>query len=74
VLEKIDRRIAAFDAAAAEHAGNLMATRQKKGHPIELRDTMIAGVVLARHASLATRNTTHFQDADLKLIDPWKQT
>jgi toxin FitB len=74
LLEKIDRRIAPFDAAAAEHAGDLMATRQRKGRPVELRDTMIAGIVLARHASLATRNTAHFQDANVVLINPWQAT
>lgn len=71
VLEKIGRRVAAFDAAAAQQAGDLMASRHKKGRPGELRDTMIAGIVLARHAALATRNTAHFDDISAQLIDPW---
>src|ERR1700728_706616 len=33
VLETISHRIAPFDAAAAELAGDLMASRQKKGRP-----------------------------------------
>ena len=32
---------------------------------------MIAGVALARHAALATRNTAHFIDAGVALINPW---
>jgi hypothetical protein len=48
-----------------------MASRQKKGRPGDLRDTMIAGIVLAHHASLATRNTAHFEDISAPLIDPW---
>jgi hypothetical protein len=37
----------------------------------DLRDTMIAGVVLAYHAALATRNTAHFDDISAVLINPW---
>jgi predicted nucleic acid-binding protein len=32
---------------------------------------MIAGIVLVRHATLATRNAAHFQDASVPLVDPW---
>jgi predicted nucleic acid-binding protein len=71
LAEKIGRRVAPFDTAAAQLAGDLMAMRHKKGLPGELRDTMIAGIVLACHASLATRNTPHFQDLSIPIINPW---
>jgi predicted nucleic acid-binding protein len=71
VLDKIGHRVAPFDAAAAQRAGDLMASRQKKGRPGELRDTMIAGIVLAHHATLATRNATHFEDVSVPVINPW---
>lgn len=71
VLDKMEQRIASFDAAAASHAADLMAARQRKGQPRDLRDTMIAGIVLARHATLATRNTSHFQDLSVPVVDPW---
>ena len=32
---------------------------------------MIAGIVLAQHATLATRNTAHFDDMSVPVIDPW---
>lgn len=71
LLEKIGQRVAGFDLDAAEQSGDLMASRHKRGRPVELRDTMIAGIVRARHATLATRNAVHFQDASVPLIDPW---
>jgi len=58
--------VAAFDGAAAQQAGDLMASRHKKGRPGELRDMMIAGIVLAQHAALATRNTAHFDDIPVR--------
>ena len=71
VLQKLDHRVLAFDSAAAEEAGQLMAVRHRRGRPVELRDTMIAGVVLAQRATLATRNTAHFEDIVAKIVNPW---
>jgi len=71
LLEKISQRVVAFDLASAQQAAGLMAARHKKGRPGELRDTMIAGIVLAHHATLATRNTAHFEDLAVPVINPW---
>jgi predicted nucleic acid-binding protein len=70
-LEKFGRRVASFDDAAAQQAGGLMASRHKKGRPVDPRDTMIAGIVLAHHATLATRNTAHFEDIAAAVVNPW---
>jgi predicted nucleic acid-binding protein len=72
VLAKgIGERVAHFDTVAAQHAADLMASRYNRGRPTELRDTMIAGIVLAQHATLATRNTPHFEDLSVPVINPW---
>jgi predicted nucleic acid-binding protein len=71
MADKIEGRVAPFDAAAAQLAGDLMAARHKKGRPGDLRDTMIAGIVLASRATLATRNTSHFEDLPLPIVNPW---
>jgi predicted nucleic acid-binding protein len=71
LVDKIENRVASFDTAAAQQAGDLMALRYTKGRPGELRDTMIAGIVLASHAILATRNTSHFEDLSVQVVNPW---
>ena len=71
--EKIQGRIASFDVPAAEQAAELMALRKVKGRPVDLRDTMIAGIALATRATLATRNTTHFEDLSVRVVNPWKE-
>ena len=68
---EIEGRVAPFDTEAARHAADLMAVRKRKGRPGEARDTMIAGIALARHATLATRNTSHFDDLSVPVINPW---
>jgi len=65
--EKIGQRVVAFDVASAQQAASL----HKKGRPGELRDTMVAGIVLAHHATLATRHTAHFEDLAVPVINPW---
>jgi len=65
------RRVVPFDDDAAIQAAHLMASRRRKGRPVELRDTMIAGIVTARNASLATRNLAIFENLSVPLINPW---
>jgi predicted nucleic acid-binding protein len=70
--EKIQGRIAAFDMSAAEEAAKLMAQRKLKGRPVDSRDTMIAGIAQASRATLATRNTSHFSDLTVPIVNPWQ--
>ena len=72
LAEDLEYRIAEFDAAAATEAAALAAARQKKGRTVDLRDTQIAGIALARRATLATRNARHFADLDVSVSDPWR--
>jgi len=70
--EKIQGRVASFDTAVAEQTAELMAARKQRGHPQDYRDTMIAGIVLSSKATLATRNTAHFEDLSVRMVNPWK--
>jgi predicted nucleic acid-binding protein len=71
--EDFENRVLDFDRAAASEAAALAAERQKAGRPCDLRDTQIAGIALARRATLATRNVRHFGDLHVPVIDPWEQ-
>lgn len=69
--EDLENRVLDFDSAAATEAASLAAARQKSGRPVDMRDTQIAGIALARHATLATRNVRHFADLEISIVDPW---
>lgn len=69
--DDLDNRVLDFDAAAAASAAPLAADRQRAGCPVDLRDTLIAGIALARRATLATRNVRHFSDLKVPVVDPW---
>ena len=70
--EDLENRVLDFDTGAAIAAAELAAQRQRAGRPVDIRDTQIAGIALARHATLATRNTQHFEDLTVNVIDPWE--
>lgn len=70
--EIVQERIATYDETAARCAAELAADRQRRGRPGELRDTMIAGIVLASHATLATRNVKQFEDIAKSVVNPWE--
>lgn len=70
--EDLENRVLDFDAGAAVEAAELAAQRQRAGRPVDMRDTQIAGIALARRATLATRNTRHFADLQVNVIDPWQ--
>jgi predicted nucleic acid-binding protein len=69
--DDLENRVLDFDSAAAVEAALLAAERQKAGRTVDMRDTQIAGIALARHATLATRNVRHFQDLKVPVVDPW---
>jgi predicted nucleic acid-binding protein len=69
--EDLDQRVLAFDIAAADAAGAVVARSQRGGKPVEIRDAQTAGIALARKATVATRNVRHFKDLGVRLADPW---
>jgi predicted nucleic acid-binding protein len=71
VHDDLQGRVVAVDLEAAERGAELSARRRSRGKPIEIRDTLIAGIVLSRRAEFATRNVRHFADLDLPVVDPW---
>jgi predicted nucleic acid-binding protein len=38
---------------------------------VDIRDSQIAGIALARRATIATRNVRHFADLEVPVVDPW---
>jgi hypothetical protein len=69
----VENRFLMFDADAAQETAKLMALRKRRGFNVDLRDTMIAGIALSRRATLATRNTRHFHDLQVPVVNPWQE-
>lgn len=70
--DDLENRVLMFDANAATEAATLAASRKTLGRPVDMRDTFIAGIALARRATLATRNLRHFDDLTVPVVNPWE--
>src|SRR5437667_130104 len=68
--QMLDGRVIPFDSAGAEATAKLMAARRQSGRTGGLTDSMIAGIAITRHATLATRNTRHFADLPVTIVNP----
>lgn len=73
VRNDLQSRILAFDGEAAAQAASLSAQRKVLGRPVDMRDTFIGGIALARRATLATRYTRHFDDLATPVVNPWAE-
>lgn len=69
--DDLENRVLDFDTDAAVAAMALAAKRQKAGKSADVRDTEIAGIAIARRATLATRNVRHFDDLEIPVVNPW---
>ncbi|MGA1286683.1 MAG: type II toxin-antitoxin system VapC family toxin [Rubrivivax sp.] len=74
VQAEFGQRVLVFDAQAARQAALLAARRKAQGRNVDVRDTWIAGVALAHGATLATRNTRHFDDLTTPVVNPWQRS
>jgi predicted nucleic acid-binding protein len=70
--EDLANRVLDFDSLAAAAAAQLAADRQRAGRVVDLRDTLVAAIAQARRATIATRNTRHFEGLDVPVVDPWQ--
>lgn len=73
LMEKgLNHRVLVFDNSAAKASAQLAAALRKQGQMVDVRDIQIAGIVLSRRATLATRNVKHFENTGVVLMNPWE--
>ncbi|MGP0100777.1 MAG: type II toxin-antitoxin system VapC family toxin [Solirubrobacteraceae bacterium] len=72
IEDDLEGRVEPFDAAAATHYAALVCERDNARRPISTADGQIAAICRKLGATLATRNTSDFQDTGVELFDPWR--
>lgn len=73
VLRGFRDRMIDFDFSAALEFGRFVPDRIASGRPIEVFDGQIAACCIANGATLATRNTKHFEAIPgLDVVNPWE--
>lgn len=72
IEQDLEGRVLEIDSLSAASAATLAEGRRRAGQPVDFRDTLIAGVALARRATIATRNVRHFADLAVPVVNPWQ--
>ena len=72
LAEFLEWRVLDLDHEAATVAAWVAAGRRSAGRTVDMRDTLIAGIALARRGRLATRNVRDFSDLDVEVVNPWE--
>ncbi len=70
--EILEGRVLPFDEASAMASADIAAKRRRKGITVDMRNTQIAGIAVAKRSTLATRNTKDFQELTVPMINPWE--
>ena len=71
VLPLFAGRILPFDEAATSSFAALRADARKRGRAISITDGYIAAIALSRTFTVATRDTSPFEAAGLRVINPF---
>ncbi|MBY5394054.1 type II toxin-antitoxin system VapC family toxin [Rhizobium leguminosarum] len=71
VLTLFSGRVLSFDMAASQSYSELMAGARAAGRAIGKADAYIAATAAANGLIVATRDTSPFEAAGLKVINPW---
>jgi toxin FitB len=69
--EDFQDQILPFDAPAATHYAEIVASRERAGRPISMADAQIAAICRNWSAGLATRNVDDFVDTGVDAVNPW---
>lgn len=67
----IGGRILNFDRRAAYETAAWLAHCRRVGRIVDTRDAQIGGIALARNIPIATRDTDHFANLAVRVINPW---
>ena len=67
-------RVHSFDEDAARAFSRIASRRRELGKPISHADAQIAAIAQVRRARLATRNVADFQDCEIEVVDPWRDS
>ncbi len=70
-VEDFRGRILPFNSDAAHPYARIATERRRAGRPISHFDAQIAAIAHSARATVATRNTTDFDDCGVRVINPW---
>ena len=72
ILALFSRRVLPFDQDSARRYADMAVAARAAGRPLPVADGYLAATAASRGFAVATRNTRHFSDTGVDVIDPWQ--
>ena len=72
IMSLFEDRILSFDKNTAQSFAAVTNATEKAGKPMSFADAAIAAITAKHSFILATRNEADFENAGIKVINPWK--
>lgn len=72
LLALFPSRVLPFDQEAARRYADMAVTARAAGRPLPAADGYLAATAAVHGFAVATRNTQHFVDTGIELINPWQ--
>lgn len=73
LMLRFEGRVLEIDTPVMLTWGALVARLESRGRKMSAMDSLIAALALHHDLTLATRNENDFEDAEIKVVNPWKQ-
>jgi toxin FitB len=65
-------RIVPIDAAIADRWGSIAAMAKQKENALPVIDGLLAATALPHNLTIVSRNSSHFQPSQVRVLNPWK--
>ncbi|MEJ7819542.1 MAG: type II toxin-antitoxin system VapC family toxin [Rubrobacteraceae bacterium] len=72
LMLRFEGRILEIDIAVMLTWGALTARLERRGRTMPAMDSLIAALALSHELTLATRNESDFEDAEITVVNPWR--
>lgn len=73
ILSLFSGRVLAFDKDSTPEYARIRSKAKASGRPVGVTDAFIAAIAAHHGFSVATRDVSPFEAADIRVINPWKQ-
>jgi tRNA(fMet)-specific endonuclease VapC len=72
LLLRFSGRVLPLDVAVMLTWGTLIGQLERRGKPLSAMDSLIAALAIHHNCTLVTRNTEHFKQTGIPLVNPWE--
>ena len=71
LIQRFGRRLLPIDSSVATVWGEITGSSERRGSPVPVIDSLIAATARVHGLTVVTRNSKHFAQCEVPVVDPW---